>query len=212
MTDDLIDRLSGELRPTRDGLVGRRLGQGLLAGAALSLAGVLAILGPRPDMAAAVSAPMFWMKLAYPAAIAGLGLWCVERLARPAGNAGRRAPWLAAPLVLVAVMAAIRLATAPQSAWKVLIMGDSAMICPWRVLAAAVPVFIALVWALRGLAPTRPRLAGAAAGLTAGGVGAAVYALHCPEPGAPFLAIWYTLGMAAPAAMGALLGPRLLRW
>jgi hypothetical protein len=212
MTDELIDHLTAGLRPTRGGLVGRRLGVGLIAGGGLSLVGVLAILGPRPDFVAALGGPMFWMKLIYPAAIAALGLWCVERLARPAGDAAARAPWLAAPLVLVAVMAAIRLATAPKSAWRCLIMGDSAMVCPWRVLAAAVPVFVALIWALRGLAPTRPRLAGAAAGLTAGGVGAAVYALHCPEPGAPFLAIWYTLGMAAPAAFGALLGPRLLRW
>jgi hypothetical protein len=29
---------------------------------------------------------------------------------------------------------------------------------------------------------------------------------------APFLAIWYLLGMLIPTALGALLGPRLLRW
>jgi hypothetical protein len=46
----------------------------------------------------------------------------------------------------------------------------------------------------------------------AGGAGAAVYALHCPELQAPFLAVWYVLGMAIPVAAGALLGPRLLRW
>ena len=36
--------------------------------------------------------------------------------------------------------------------------------------------------------------------------------LHCPEPAAPFLAIWYLLGMLVPTAIGAWLGPRLLRW
>ena len=66
--------------------------------------------------------------------------------------------------------------------------------------------------ALRELAPTRLRLAGAAAGALAGGAGAAVYALHCPEFGAPFLAVWYVLGMALPVAAGAWLGPRVLRW
>ena len=28
----------------------------------------------------------------------------------------------------------------------------------------------------------------------------------------PFVATWYTLGIALTAALGALLGPRLLRW
>jgi hypothetical protein len=65
---------------------------------------------------------------------------------------------------------------------------------------------------MRGLGPTNLRAAGAIAGLTSGGVGAAVYALHCPESAAPFIVIWYSLGMAAAGALGALLGPRLLRW
>jgi hypothetical protein len=112
----------------------------------------------------------------------------------------------------MAMIAVSRLATTPAAAWRPMIMGASAMLCPWRVLAAAAPTFVALIWALRGLAPTRPRLAGAAAGLAAGGVGAAAYALSCPETGAPFLAIWYSLGMILPCGIGLLLGPRLLRW
>jgi cytochrome oxidase assembly protein ShyY1 len=35
---------------------------------------------------------------------------------------------------------------------------------------------------------------------------------HCPEAGLPFLAIWYSLGIAAAATVGALLGKTLLRW
>ena len=65
---------------------------------------------------------------------------------------------------------------------------------------------------MRGLAPTRPVRAGAAAGLLAGALAATAYTLHCPESQAPFLAVWYLLGILAPAAAGALVGPRLLRW
>jgi hypothetical protein len=36
--------------------------------------------------------------------------------------------------------------------------------------------------------------------------------LHCPELGAPFIAVWYVIGMFIPALAGALLGPRVLRW
>jgi hypothetical protein len=39
-----------------------------------------------------------------------------------------------------------------------------------------------------------------------------VYTLHCPEMTAPFLGIWYVLGMLIPTAVGAELGPSLLRW
>ena len=65
---------------------------------------------------------------------------------------------------------------------------------------------------MKGLAPTRPALAGAASGLLAGALGALVYALHCPEMAAPFLGIWYLLGMLIPAVVGAMVGPLLLRW
>ncbi len=58
----------------------------------------------------------------------------------------------------------------------------------------------------------RPALAGACAGLVAAALGTVIYTLHCPEMQAPFLAVWYLLGILAPAAAGALVGPRLLRW
>ena len=43
-------------------------------------------------------------------------------------------------------------------------------------------------------------------------VGAAVYALHCPDDTAPFLATWYTIAIVAVSALGALIFPRFLRW
>jgi len=55
-------------------------------------------------------------------------------------------------------------------------------------------------------------LLGLCAGLLAGAAGAVVYALHCPELDAPFLFVWNSLGMLLPAALGAGLGPKLLRW
>jgi hypothetical protein len=66
--------------------------------------------------------------------------------------------------------------------------------------------------ALRHGAPTRPALAGAAAGLLAGGLGAAVYASYCVEDSAFFLATWYTLAIAIVTSIGSALGARLLRW
>jgi len=76
----------------------------------------------------------------------------------------------------------------------------------------SVPAFVGITWALRGLAPTRLRLTGFAAGLLAGAVGAAGYALVCDEVSLTFIALWYSLGIALTGVAGSLLGGRLLRW
>jgi hypothetical protein len=212
MTDELIDRLTADLTPARGNRVARRLTLGVGLGAAVALAGVLAVLGPRADMPQALGAPIFWVKLAYCAAFGLVGAICVERLARPGGEPGTRLAWLGAPLVLVAVASALQTANASPVRMHQLLMGGSSALCPWFIIAASTPVFVAMIWVMRGLAPTRLRLAGAVAGLTAGGFGAMAYSLHCGEVGAPFLAVWYSLGILTPAAVGALLGSRLLRW
>jgi hypothetical protein len=85
-------------------------------------------------------------------------------------------------------------------------------LCPWRILALSAPIFAVVIWAMRRAAPTRPALAGAAAGVFAGAVGATVYGLFCQEATAAFVVAWYSLGIAACAALGAAVGARLLRW
>lgn len=66
--------------------------------------------------------------------------------------------------------------------------------------------------ALRDGAPSRPRLAAALAGLLAGGIGATFYATHCIDDSPLFVAVWYGAGIAIMAALGSVLGGRLLRW
>jgi hypothetical protein len=93
-----------------------------------------------------------------------------------------------------------------------MLLGKSWIFCPWLVLLLAAPIFVGLLWSFRRLAPTRLRAAGAVAGLAAGAWAATVYCLHCPEVSALFVLTWYSLGIALAAGVGALLGPRLLRW
>lgn len=212
MSDQLIDRLCADLRPVRPGAVARRLAAGIGLGALVSALLMLALLGPRPDMAHASATAMFWIKAAYTLAFACVGLWAVERLARPAGEARRRIIWFVAPLAVMAVLAVAQLAAAPAPMLVPMILGGSASVCPWFILLLSVPPLCGLVWAMRGLAPTRLRLAGAVAGLAAGGAGSFVYAVHCTESTAPFLALWYTLGVFAAGLVGVLLGPLVLRW
>ena len=91
-------------------------------------------------------------------------------------------------------------------------MGHSHTVCPWRIVILSLPVFASVFWSLQKLAPTRPVLAGAAAGLLAGAAGAFVYAFHCDESAAPFVVLWYTAGIALVGLAGGLIGRFLLRW
>jgi hypothetical protein len=110
------------------------------------------------------------------------------------------------------ILAAVTLAGAQRELWDEMVFGRTWRSCPLLIALLSVPLFVAVVWAMKGLAPTRLRLAGAAAGLLAGAAGALIYCLHCPELAAPFVGTWYLLGMLIPTSVGALLGPWLLRW
>ncbi|HEX4158989.1 MAG TPA: DUF1109 domain-containing protein [Rhizomicrobium sp.] len=209
---DLARELAAGLAPVPRAQVPRRLLLGLAAGLVVSIVLVLEILGPRPDMAQAMHTPMFWAKLIYPLSLAVIAVFALERLARPAASARSRVAWLPVPVILVILLALIAVFLAPPSARETMLMGQSARICPFLVSAFAVPPLAGLIWAMRGLAPTRLREAGLIIGLAAGGAGAFAYAWHCTETGAPFLAVWYSLGIAAAALLGWLTGPHVLRW
>ena len=211
-TDDLVSFLASGVEPVERHVVGRRyalaIGLGMLAAALL----MLNVLGVRADLSTAVLLPMFWAKLGFVACLAGASLLATLRLSRP----GRRLDWLpavlVAPVLAMWALAALVLAGAEPAARPELILGDTWAKCPGLIALLSLPVFVGVFWAMGGLAPTRPPLAGTAAGLLAGSVGALVYCLHCPETGAPFIGSWYLLGMLIPTLIGSAVGPRLLRW
>jgi len=211
-TDDLVDLLAAQAAPVPRGAASRRLRIALAAGLPLAAAIMLLDYGIRRDLVQAMFWPMFWVKLLFPACIGVAGYVMVQRLARP-GVRVRRA-WLGAVLPVLAVwaLAAIGWWRMPDEARMPALMGQTWRSCAWSIGFIGLPVFVAALAALRGLAPTHAAAAGAAAGALAGGAGAAIYALHCPELTAPFMAVWYMLGIALPVVVGALLGPRLLRW
>jgi hypothetical protein len=212
MTDQLIQRLASDLRPVSRMAVLQRLVVGVGLGGLVSVALVGASLGWRPHFMGALGNSMFWLKLVYTVTVAAVAIWACERLSRPAASGLRRAVWLAAPVLVMAALAVHQQMSAPPPMRMHMMMGDSAKVCSWLILTASIPPLAGLIWAVRGLAPMRMRLTGTVLGLAAGGVGASAYALHCPESTAAFMAIWYTLGMAATGLLGFLVSPRLLRW
>jgi len=211
-TDDLVTLLATGASAVEPNALARRytlsLGWGAF-GATLLMA---ILLGVRSDIDAAVQLPMFWIKLAFPASVAVASLVAASRLSRPGARLGGARGGLVAPVLVIWLYAAWVLLAAPPAERAELVMGRTWRYCLVGIPTLAAPVFAATLWAMKGLAPTRPALAGAAAGLLAGAMAALVYALHCPEMEAPFIGVWYVVGMLIPAAAGALLGPLVLRW
>jgi hypothetical protein len=210
-TDELIAQLAVRAPGKRPGVPVQLAVTGLI-GALGALALVFIRFGVRPDLAAATSTGSFWMKLAYGLAIAGAGLVALERLSRPVGS-GRRGLVLAALAFLVlGAFGVAQIASTGADQRMAIWLGRSWRVCPTNVLMLALPMLALGLLVLRGLAPTRPMLAGAATGLFAGGVAMVAYGLHCPETEPAFVATWYTLGALLPTALGAVLGPLVLRW
>jgi hypothetical protein len=211
-TEELIACLAADATPVEPHALRWQFAVALASGAAGAAALMAIVLGPRPDMATAVVLPMFWLKLAFPAAVAVLATCCVARLGRPGARAWSCAMAIALLVGLLWALAAAVLMQAVPQERTALVLGSSWRVCPVLIALVAAPPMATVLLLLKRLAPTRLALAGAAAGALAGAIGAFVYALHCTEMQAPFIAIWYVAGMALPAVVGALLGPRLLHW
>ena len=211
-TDELIAHLSGELEPVRGTEVARILAAGLALGLMGSALLMALTIGIRPDIVPAMGGSAFWLKFLYTLVIAVLGLKLVERLSRPGTEARWPALLIAVPVLALMGMMAMQMMPADSATRHALLMGHSADVCSVLIAGLALPLFAGLFWSLRRLAPTRLTEAGAAAGLLAGSAAATIYAFHCTESTATFIAIWYTAGIALTTLMGAALGRFVLRW
>ena len=190
----------------------RRLVLGLGFGTLVSVLLMVITLELRVDLITALGAPMFWLKLGFAASLMSASLIAVRRLGRPGKPVGHLSAGVVIPIAALWLLALATVITAAPGQRLSMVFGATWTVCPGLIALLALPVFIGSMWSLAGLAPTRLRTAGACAGLFSGATAVLVYSLHCPEMDAPFLAVWYVLGIALPTALGALLGPRLLRW
>lgn len=211
-TDDLIGLLSNQVTRIERGVVARRFVKALVLGGLGSLILMSVVFGVRHDLASVARTTIFWAKMAYPLAIAVGAMLAVMRLGRPGARAGYS--WALIALPFVAVWAASMVVlddTASGERWAV-VLGHTWRTCPFNIMLLSLPTFPAVFWAVKSLAPTQLRLAGAVAGLLASSTATIVYCLHCPEMSPAFWSVWYAIGMLVPAGIGAWLGPKLLRW
>jgi len=210
-TADHIELLARDVRATPPGVVNSRLLAALVAGGAVTLAIVALGLHCQPLLAAAQQS-WFWMKATYTGLLTIAGIVIVRRLSVPGAKVGM-APRAATVIVAVMIiLGATQVLSATPTARVALWLGHTWKVCSPLIVLLAIPIYACLIAAIRSLAPTRPARAGAAAGFVAGALAATFYGLHCPEQAAVFVVTWYTLGIGAATALGALAGSRLLRW
>ena len=211
-TDDLVTMLATGISPVPKNAISRPVALAILASVPASLAILLLTYGLRRDLMQAISLPMFWLKLAFPLCIAFFAGVMLGRLARPGVRAGRAGWGIAAAVGGLFALAIVAWFGTPEQDRLQSMLGVSWRTCTLSISLMALPILSAVMLALKNAAPTQPAWAGAAAGALAGGLGAAVYALYCIEMTAPFLAVWYVVGMLVPVLAGGLLGRRWLRW
>lgn len=209
-TDELIAAISVDSK--RPPTPGRALLRALIPGVAVAIGLFLLALGFRPDLLVQLHQPRCLFKIMLMVTLATLSGYLVLRLFRPGASVRGALLSLAIPLLLLAAGVAVELMVTPAADWHARMMGRFAMFCMKSVPFLGLAPLIATLLALRNGAPDNPVLAGAAAGLFAGAVGAAIYALHCPDDSPLFVMVWYPIGIGMLAALGAILGARLLRW
>lgn len=209
-TDELIGALVADVPHRR---LSQTAAWWLAAGLAVALAALVfhALVGPRPDIAAAAGTPRFVLKFVLTLALAGSAFVFAGELSRPGARPLARA-WLVAAPALLAIAVLVELVVTPADTWVTRAVGTNALVCLAFIPVIGLAPLAVFVAALRYGAPTRPRLAGAVAGLLAGGLAATFYAAHCTDDSPLFVAIWYTLAIAGLAGLGALAAGRFARW
>jgi hypothetical protein len=213
-TDALIAQLAAQAAPVRPAAIAGRFALALAVAVPLTAGFMVAGLGVdlRPDLPAVLSGSPDLPKHLFALAMLVAGWLACTRLARPGASLAGLAGAVGLPVAAMLAFGVAALAAAGPPARASLLFAEAWAGCATGIALLSLPTFAGAILAMRGLAPTRLRLAGAAAGLLAGAAGASVFALHCREFAPPFVAAWYLLGIAVPVAAGALAGPRLLRW
>ena len=210
-TNDLIALLASDTLQTQMP-VRQQLLSKLMLGALASAVLLVLVWGMNPHMDEMANHPAFATKMLWLAALTAFSLLGLMRLSRPGMSAGHSTLGIGLGLLAMAGLGLVQfLQTAPEARaaqW----MGDTWQGCSLNIVALSLPLMLALLWALRQLAPTRPVRTGAVAGALAGSLAASIYSLHCPETSLTFFAVWYAGGVVMAAGLGAVLGARCLRW
>jgi hypothetical protein len=210
-TNELIKALAADTRPPAASLSSVWWGAAGLA-IALAAAVFFALLGPRPDIAAAAETPRFLFKFMLTITLAVSAFGVARALSRPGESWRKAVPYLAAAPALMAMAVIVEIIVLPPDTWSGKLVGANSIACLTYISLIGVGPLAIFLLAPRHGAPTRPAFAGAVAGLAAGGIAATFYVAQCTDDSPLFVATWYTIAIAGLALIGAAAADRFVRW
>ncbi|WP_454618034.1 NrsF family protein [Bradyrhizobium cenepequi] len=210
-TDQLIRTLAAD-NTQRAQPVGFVLMLALLAAAPISMLMFFTELGVRPDVMTAMRNPFFDLKFAVTLALAASAIAVSLHLSRPEASLRGFGWWLLVPAGLLVAGISGEMMMPQRAPMMTRLVGNNSRACLISIPLMSLPLLAAALFGLRHGAPARPAVAGAIAGLVAAGLAATLYASHCTDDSPLFVATWYTIGTALVAAIGALIGSKVLRY
>jgi hypothetical protein len=210
-TDQLIRTLAAD-NAHRARPVGLVLALALLAAAPISVAIFFAGLGVRPDVMTAMRNPFFDLKFAVTLTLAIPAIAISLHLSRPEASLRGWAWLLLIPAGLLVAGISGEMMMPQRLPMMTRLVGSNSRICLTAIPLMSLPLLAAALIGLRHGAPTRPAVTGAIAGLLSAGLAATLYASHCTDDSPLFVATWYTVATALVTAIGALAGPKVLKF
>ena len=206
-TDDLIRSLARAAGTRRSASLQAAFAVTGAASLACALLLVFSVIGIRQDFADMAVRMPFAFKVAYTGALVVGASVVALHAATPGASA--TALYALSPAVILLALGVIFDPTG------IPIMGrtnTAVLFCLRAILFLSLPAMILTFVFMRKAAPTQPLFAGAVIGMLSASVGALAYTLACKNDGTAFVAIWYAAACAIMAAIGAIVGRRVLRW
>jgi hypothetical protein len=206
-TDDLIRSLASAAGTRRSASLQVAFAVTGAASLACALLLVFSVIGIRQDFADMALRLPFAFKVAYTGALV-VGASVVALHAATPGPS-TTALYALSPAVILLALGVIF----DPTGFPIMGRTDTAIVfCLRAILFLSLPAMILTFVFMRKGAPTQPLFAGAVIGMLSASVGALAYTLACKNDSTAFVAIWYAVACAIMAAIGAIVGHRVLRW
>ncbi len=211
-TDDLIKAIAADAKSVEPP-ISHTVAMAVGAGALISALLFIWALGMRENFFESIATSLrFIFKFVLTLSVVIPAFILVRGLSRPDFQPAKQLWLLAlAPIVLL-IGVVFEMMAVPPADWHAQMMGHNSVACLIVIPLLSLAPLVAVLYALRRGAPTHPVIAGAVGGFLSAGIGATLYASHCPDDSPLFLAAWYTIGVVLMTGIGALIGSRLLRW
>jgi hypothetical protein len=228
-TDELIQQLVGDAKQKARFSVFQKLLIGITSVIAITLLQLWIFLGIHPEFQIFLHTPVFWFRFILLALICVLAMHMMWKLSQPFTQpktlrveAGVSFAALFAILTtpFIPNLPSESMVIAQAHGWALASVELGEDVSIWKILLhtsgtitlLALPVFAALIWLMKRMAPSHPSLAGASAGFAASAMAALEYSFNSPYDLSAYSNLGYFICMASLPAIGALIGKRWLRW